>query len=120
MRRQYDNGQGYKTYKTGTPNLWARYGVRWNHDIDGLDVHTDFYAHSQTSSKYDDGKTKDSSSYRLGGATTLNWTAGVAFGPEKQYGCNVGLYNIFDKKYQDATSIYEPGRYFSVKMSARF
>ena len=120
MRRQYDNGQGYKTYKTGTPALWARYGVRWDRDIDGLDVHTDFYAHSQTSSKYDDGKTNNSSSYRLGGATTLNWTAGVAFGPEKQYGFNVGLYNIFDKKYQDATSIYEPGRYFSVKMSARF
>lgn len=120
MRRQYDNGQGYKTYETGTPALWARYGVRWDRDIDGLDVHTDFYAHSQTSSKYDDGKTNNSSSYRLGGATTLNWTAGVAFGPEKQYGFNVGLYNIFDKKYQDATSIYEPGRYFSVKMSARF
>lgn len=29
-------------------------------------------------------------------------------------------YNIFDKKYQDNQSIYEPARYFSLKMNARF
>lgn len=120
MRRQFENGSGFKTYKTGTPTLWAQYGLRWNGEHDGLRLMSDLYAHSQTAAKYDDGKDENSSSYRLGGATTLNWTAGVAFGPEKQYGFNVGLYNIFDKKYQDATSIYEPGRYFSVKMSARF
>ncbi len=121
LRRQFENGNGFKTYKTGTPNVWARYGVRWNGEHDGLGLTTDLYAHSQTASKYDDGKSgEDSSSYRLGGATTFNWTAGVAFGPQKQYGFNVGLYNIFNKKYRDATSIYEPARYFSVKMNARF
>lgn len=118
MRRQYDNGQGYKTYNTATPNLWARYGVRWNRDVDGLNVHTDFYAHSQTASKYSEASGKND--YRLGGATTLNLTGGVAFGPQKQYQMDLGFYNIGDKKYQDATSIYEPGRYFAVKLNAHY
>lgn len=33
---------------------------------------------------------------------------------------DAGFYNIFDKKYQNEGSIYEPGRYFSIKMNARF
>ena len=36
------------------------------------------------------------------------------------YSLDAGLYNIFDKKYQDNQSIYEPARYFSLKMNARF
>ena len=28
MRRQYDNGTGFKTYDTATPELMARYGMR--------------------------------------------------------------------------------------------
>ena len=32
----------------------------------------------------------------------------------------LGLYNIFDKGYQEQTSIYEPGRYFVAKLGARF
>ena len=121
VRRQYDNGQGFKTYETGTPLFWARYGVRWNKTINDLAVHTDVFAHTQTASKYDDGKTGDSSSsYRYGGATTFNVAGGVAFGPEKQYKLDLGLYNIGDKKYQNEGSIYEPGRYFAMKFNAHF
>lgn len=120
IRRQYDNGVGFKTYDTATPEIVARYGVRWTGSYDALALRTDLYAHSQTATKYDDGVAGSSSAYRLGGATTLNLTAGFSFGPQKQYSLDAGLYNIFDKKYQDNQSIYEPARYFSLKMNARF
>lgn len=122
MRRQYDNGEGFKTYDSATPEVVARYGVRWTAEYNGLGLRTDVFARSQTATKYDDGvaDTTKTSSYHLGGATTLNLTAGVSFGPEKQYSLDAGFYNIFDKKYQDNTATYEPGRYFSIKMNARF
>lgn len=120
MRRQYDDGEGFKTYDTATPEVVARYGVRWTGEYNSLGLRSDVYARSQTATKYDDGTAAGTSSYRLGGATTLNLTAGVSFGPEKQYSLDAGFYNIFDKKYQDNTAIYEPGRYFSIKMNARF
>ena len=76
----------------------------------------------QTATEYDGGiqNVTNSSSYRLGGYTTLNLTAGVDFGPKRQYSFDLGLYNIFDKGYQEQTSIYEPGRYFVAKLGARF
>ena len=111
---------GFKTYDTATPEIVARYGVRWTGSYDALALRTDLYAHSQTATKYDDGVAGSSSAYRLGGATTLNLTAGFSFGPQKQYSLDAGLYNIFDKKYQNNQSIYEPARYFSLKMNARF
>ena len=42
------------------------------------------------------------------------------FGPKRQYTFDLGLYNIFDKGYQEQISIYEPGRYFVAKLGARF
>lgn len=121
MRRQYDNGEGFKTYDSATPEIVARYGVRWSGEYSSISYRTDLYARSQTATKYDDGDTTDSSSsYCLGGATTLNLTAGFSFGPQKQYSLDAGFYNIFDKKYQDLQAIYEPGRYFNIKMNARW
>lgn len=118
MRRQYDYGNGVETYDSGTPSLSARYGVRWNGEYDGLDIHMDGYAWSQSSSDYRsiDGK----SDYHLGGATTFNLTGGVAFGPQNKYSVDVGLYNITDKAYREQTSIWMPGRYFTVKLNAQF
>lgn len=118
VRRQYEDEIGFKTYKTGTPEFWARYGVRWNRDFGGYLLRADGYAHSQTACEYEENSHKQD--YRLGGATTFNLTAGVSFGAEKQYQADFGVYNIFDKKYQDSTSIYEPGRYFAAKLNARF
>ena len=122
MRRQFQNGDGFSTYDTATPEFMLRYGVRWSGMYAGVDLRTDVFARSQTATEYDDGiqNVTDSSSYRLGGYTTLNLTAGVDFGPKRQYSFDLGLYNIFDKGYQEQTSIYEPGRYFVAKLGARF
>lgn len=122
MRRQYQNGNGFSTYDTATPEFMLRYGVRWSSMYAGLGLRADAFARSQTEIEYDDGvqSATDSSSYRLGGYTTLNLTAGVDFGPKRQYSFDLGLYNIFDKGYQEQTSIYEPGRYFVAKLGARF
>lgn len=122
MRRQFDDGSGFSTYDTATPEFMLRYGVRWNGMYDGLGLRADMFARSQTSTDYDDGiqDVQESSSYSLGGYTTLNLTAGVSFGPQRQYSFDVGLYNIFDQGYREQTSIYEPGRYFVAKLNARF
>lgn len=122
MRRQFQNGNGFSTYDTATPEFMLRYGVRWSGMYAGVGLRTDVFARSQTATEYDDGiqNVTDSSSYRLGGYTTLNLTAGVDFGPKRQYSFDLGLYNIFDKGYQEQTSIYEPGRYFVAQLGARF
>ena len=122
MRRQFQNGDGFSTYDTATPEFMLRYGVRWSGMYAGVGLRTDVFARSQTATEYDGGiqNVTASSSYRLGGYTTLNLTAGVDFGPKRQYSFDLGLYNIFDKGYQEQTSIYEPGRYFVAKLGARF
>ena len=111
LRREYDNN-GVKTTKTGSPNFYGRYGLRWAGDVEGIGLHTDAYAWTQSAS--DDG------TYRYGGATTFNLTGGLAFGPQKQYTVDAGFYNIGDKLYQNDGAIYEPGRYFAVKFNARY
>ncbi len=119
MRRQYDYGTGFTTYDTATPEWMARYGVRWSGEIQSLDIRADFYARSHSATNYKDAD-DSADNYHLGGYTTLNLTAGVNFGPEKQYSFDGGFYNITNKKYQDLQSIYEPARYFAVKLNARF
>ena len=111
LRREYCNN-GVKTTKTGSPNFYGRYGLRWSGDVEGIGLHTDAYAWTQSAS--DDG------TYRYGGATTFNLTGGLAFGPQKQYTVDAGFYNIGDKLYQNDGAIYEPGRYFAVKFNARY
>ena len=118
MRRQYDNGEGFKTYDTATPAIMARYGVRWNGEYDGIGIRTDVYARSLSKTKY--RSAAGTSDYELGGYTTLNITAGLSFGPEKQYSLDAGFYNIFDQAYREQQSIYEPGRYLAIKLNARF
>ena len=117
MRRQYDHN-GITTFKSGTPEFFGRYGVRWAGEYNGLGLHTDVYGYTQTAT---DSLTTDKVTVlHCGGATTFNLTAGVSFGPEKQYSLDAGFYNISDKKYQDNTSVYEPGRYLALKLNARF
>lgn len=118
MRRQYDDGAGFSTYDTATPEFMLRYGVRWNGMFDGLGLRADMFARSQTATDYSAADPDDS--YHLGGYTTLNLTTGVSFGPQRQYSFDIGLYNIFDQGYREQTSIYEPGRYFVAKLNARF
>lgn len=118
MRRQFDDGSGFKTYDTATPALSARYGVRWKGTAKGLNIRTDAYARSQTATKY---KSSDpANNYELGGYTTLNLTAGLSFGPEDAYSLDAGFYNIFNQAYREQTSLYEPGRYLALKLNAKF
>lgn len=121
MRRQFDYGD-VETYKTATPAVIARYGIRWNGEANGLGLHADAYARTISKTEYQDpsATARSDSSYRLGGATTFNLTGGVTFGDQKQYGLDAGFYNIFDKAYREQTAIYEPGRYLAVKLNAKF
>lgn len=118
MRRKFEQ-EGKSTYDTATPNVVARYGVRWAGNAEGLGLRADAFARSLTATEYEDLE-NSANNYRLGGATTFNLEGGIAFGPQKQYSLNVGLYNIFDTAYREQLSIYEPGRYFTVKLNAKF
>ena len=118
MRRQFDYGNGVKTYDSGTPEASLRWGARWEGSYDALRLRADGFARTNSATDY--RSSDGSSDYHLGGATTLNLTAGVDFGPQKAYSLDVGLYNITDKAYREQTSIWMPGRYFSVKLNAKF
>jgi hemoglobin/transferrin/lactoferrin receptor protein len=117
MRRQFKS-DGFKTYDSATPAFFARYGVKWSGNVKEVGLRGDLYARSTTKTDY---KTKSGSDdYHLGGATTLNFTAGVDFGPKKMFSLDAGIYNIFDKSWKQDTAIYEPGRYFAAKLTGTF
>jgi len=125
MRRKFEQN-GISTYDSGTPEMTARYGVRWNGVVEGLNLRADAFAISRSDSvqknfNYDptDADSKKDS-FHLGGATTFNLTAGVSFGKDSAHSIDVGLYNITDKLYQTSDAIYEAGRYFTVKWNSKF
>ena len=125
MRRKFEQN-GILTYDSGTPEMTARYGVRWNGVVEGLNLRADAFAISRSDSvqknfNYDptDADSKKDS-FHLGGATTFNLTAGVSFGKDSAHSIDVGLYNITDKLYQTSDAIYEAGRYFTVKWNSKF
>lgn len=125
MRRKFEQN-GISTYDSGTPEMTARYGVRWNGVVEGLNLRADAFAISRSDSvqknfNYDptDSDSKKDS-FHLGGATTFNLTAGVSFGKDSAHSIDVGLYNITDKLYQTSDAIYEAGRYFTVKWNSKF
>lgn len=125
MRRKFEQN-GISTYDSGTPEMTARYGVRWNGVVEGLNLRADAFAISRSESvqlnfDYDptDADSKKDS-FHLGGATTFNLTAGVSFGKDSAHSIDVGLYNITDKLYQTSDAIYEAGRYFTVKWNSKF
>lgn len=125
LRRKFEQN-GISTYDSGTPEMTARYGVRWNGVVEGLNLRADAFAISRSDSvqknfNYDptDADSKKDS-FHLGGATTFNLTAGVSFGKDSAHSIDVGLYNITDKLYQTSDAIYEAGRYFTVKWNSKF
>lgn len=125
MRRKFEQN-GISTYDSGTPEMTARYGVRWNGVVEGLNLRADAFAISRSDSvqhnfDYDPtDATSEKKSFHLGGATTFNLTAGVSFGKDSSHSIDVGLYNITDKLYQTSDAIYEAGRYFTVKWNSKF
>ena len=125
MRRKFEQN-GISTYDSGTPEMTARYGVRWNGVVEGLNLRADAFAISRSDSvqhnfDYDPtDATSEKKSFHFGGATTFNLTAGVSFGKDSAHSIDVGLYNITDKLYQTSDAIYEAGRYFTVKWNSKF
>ena len=120
MCREYKEN-GIKTTKSGTPKVMARYGVRYQNEYDSALFRFDAYAVSQTKTEswnFEKDQLNEDGSF--GGFTTFNLTGGVSFGPQKAYSVDVGLYNLTNKLYQTSDAIYEPGRYFALKMNATF
>ncbi len=119
MRRQYDDGQGWKTYDTATPEWVGRYGIRYARALaEDLDFRADIYGRSQSETVY--RSASGASDYDLGGFTTANIALGFDFGPEKQFSLLTEVLNIFDKRYQYNSAILEPGLHANVKLSYRF
>lgn len=125
LSREYEQ-DGDTSKKTGTPKASARIGVRYFTTAMDADWNADLYAVTQTKSEEYDFKNKTTSSYA--GFTTFNLTGGVAFGPDKAYRLDAGIYNIGDKLYRYnggkmddfVRTVYEPGRHAAVKFTATF
>lgn len=135
LQREYDHGD-VTTKKTGTPKASARVGVRYFKTAMNADWNADFYIVTQTKTEEfnfaDDettnGDTTKGETTKFGGFTTFNLTGGVAFGPNKAYRLDAGIYNIGDKLYRYnggkmddlVRTVYEPGRHAAVKFTATF
>lgn len=120
MSREYKEN-GISSKKSGTPKVTARYGVRYQDEYDSALLRFDAYAISRSATEqwnFSTNTLNDAGCY--GGFTTFNVTGGVSFGPKNAYSLDAGLYNITDKLYQTSDAIYEPGRYFAVKLNANF
>lgn len=118
MRRKVE-GHGYSTYASGTPEFYARYGLRTKHSVAfGGKLRTDTYLRSQSATESYSSSTKSTTS--IGGFTTVNFALGYSFGPQDRYQLNAELLNIFDKAYQYNTATWEAGRHVNVKFNASF
>lgn len=117
MRRKLEN-KDYSTWDSGTPEFFARYGLRTQHEVFGGTLNTDAYARSQVKTKSYSSSTRETT--ELAGFTTLNFSAGYAFGKDGNYSINAEFLNILDKTYQYNESTYEAGRHFNVKLTARY
>lgn len=117
MRRKLEK-QGYSTYESGTPALFARYGLKTNHELFGGVLTTDTYARSQTATKTYSYSTDETT--RIAGFTTFNFGAGYRFGKDGNYAVDAEFLNIFNQTYQYNTSSYEAGRSFNVKLTAHY
>lgn len=117
MRRKLEK-QGYSTYESGTPALFARYGLKTNHELFGGVLTTDTYARSQTATKTYSYSTDETT--RIAGFTTFNFGAGYRFGKDGNYAMDAEFLNIFNQTYQYNTSSYEAGRSFNVKLTAHY
>ena len=113
----YEQGQ-FSTSDSGTPALFARYGLKTNHELFGGVLTTDTYARSQTATKTYSYSTDETT--RIAGFTTFNFGAGYRFGKDGNYTVDAEFLNIFNQTYQYNTSSYEAGRSFNVKLTAHY
>lgn len=120
MERKYDTGTETSTH-TGTPKLKGRAGLRYADSYLNLPYYADVYTRFATRSRNDN---LDGASYfdntDFAGYMTLNLQLGISCGDKQQWNFYAGIDNIFDKDYQTTELIKEPGRFFSVGVSAAF
>ena len=117
MRRQLEWGD-YSTYQSGTPEFWARYGVRTAFAVPGGTLTTDPYARSQNETKSYSRTTGVTT--RTAGFTTANFAVGYQFGKQGAYQLSAEVINIFNKGYRYNTSTWEAERHLNLKLTAKF
>lgn len=117
MRRQLEWGD-FSTYQSGTPEFWARYGVRTAFAIPGGTLTTDLYARSQNETKSYSRTTGVAT--RTAGFTTANFAVGYQFGKQGAYKLSAEVINIFNKGYHYNASTWEAERHLNLKLTAKF
>lgn len=118
MRRKTEWGTGVSSYDSGVPALNVRYGLKTEYPLFNGRWNTDTYLRSRTATKSYSPSSGETS--RLAGYTTLNFATTYHFGPQKRYMASVELLNITNQLYAYESSIYEPGRHFNFKLSAKY
>lgn len=119
MRREFDDGKGFTTYKTDNPNLVGRYGLRMEKAInENLDITADLYGRSQSATESETASHENDNV--IGGFTTANFAMGVDFGKDKKYNVTAEVLNIFDKEYKYTDAMLEPGVHFNLKLNMNF
>ena len=118
LRRKTEWGNGVSTYDSGVAGFTARYGVKTEFEVFNGRWNTDTYLRSKTASKSYSTSTNETT--RVAGYTTLNFATTYHFGPQKRYMVSAEAINITNQLYSYGDSIYEPGRHFNFKLSAKY
>lgn len=118
LRRKTEWGSGVSTYDSGVAGFTARYGVKTEFDVFNGRWNTDTYLRSKTASKSYSPSSNETT--RVAGYTTLNFATTYHFGPQKRYMVSAEAINITNQLYSYGDSIYEPGRHFNFKLSAKY
>ena len=118
LRRKTEWGSGVSTYDSGVAGFTARYGVKTEFEVFNGRWNTDTYLRSKTASKSYSPNTSETT--RVAGYTTLNFATTYHFGSQKRYMVSAEAINITNQLYSYGDSIYEPGRHFNFKLSAKY
>lgn len=118
MRRKTEWGTGVSTYDSGVPAFNVRYGLKTEYPLFNGRWNTDTYLRSRTATKSYSPSTNETT--RIAGYTTLNFATTYHFGPQKRYMVSAEFLNITNQLYAYESSIYEPGRHFNFKLSAKY
>ncbi len=123
-RRKFDfkNPMGVDdtTWKTGTPILTGRAGLRYERAImTDLTFTSDLYG--RFASKTEDDFSEVLGNEKKAGWGTCNLALGLLYGEEQDYRLSVNLNNIFDKEYiESASELESPGFHAIVRLDVSF
>lgn len=113
LHRRYDQGEnGGKTSDTGDPHWTGRAGLKYEHRYSSrFSVYADAFGRfsSRAKEKIDD----DTTDYQAGWGTA-NLALGARFGEERNVFVDLGLNNLFDKRYTPAKSSVEDAGFNAV------